>query len=131
HGLHGTGLEHVAASATDFRLAIVRMNVSFHKRAQKVSANRALASGNFAMTLMLSPPTLHSFSPHLHWRHATARRGSGHDSPQRDSFSPGVASALHFRAALSPDARRRVGFKPDVLRGDAEARSHAGNPLPD
>jgi len=30
--LGGTGFDHVAAGATDFRVAIFRMNISFHKK---------------------------------------------------------------------------------------------------
>src|SRR5260221_3195416 len=46
HGLGGAGLDHVAASATDFRFLIFWMNVSFHKRRQKLPAIGALTSVN-------------------------------------------------------------------------------------
>src|SRR5213593_4292293 len=59
--------------------------------------------------------------------HGFAARGPGHDAPQRHSVSPGAAAAVHFRAALPPDAFRRVEFAPHVLRGDATARTHARN----
>ena len=38
-GLGGAGLNHVAARATDFRVLIFRMNVSFHK--ETVQVNRS------------------------------------------------------------------------------------------
>src|SRR5438477_654721 len=40
HRLGGAGLNHVAASATDFRFLIFRMNVSFHKNALQVNRQR-------------------------------------------------------------------------------------------
>jgi len=43
--LNGAGLDHVTARATNLGFAIVRMNVSFHKRGQKVSANGVLTRG--------------------------------------------------------------------------------------
>lgn len=46
HGLGGTGLDHVAAGAADFRIHIFRMNVSFHKRAQTIAGVSRLTRGN-------------------------------------------------------------------------------------
>jgi len=38
-GFGGTGLDHVATGAPDFRVRILRMNVSFHKRAQTIAGS--------------------------------------------------------------------------------------------
>ena len=42
--LGGAGLNHVAASATDFRFLIFRMNFSFHKRRKNLAAEANLTS---------------------------------------------------------------------------------------
>ncbi len=49
-GLRGAGLDHVAAGATDFRFHILRMNVSFHKRAHTIAAARRLTRGNLPVS---------------------------------------------------------------------------------
>jgi hypothetical protein len=42
--LRGSGLDHVATRATDFRFHILRMNVCFHKRPQKIAFPRQMTS---------------------------------------------------------------------------------------
>jgi hypothetical protein len=44
HRPRGAGLDDVATGATDFRLHIFRMNLSFHKRPEKLSAAREMTS---------------------------------------------------------------------------------------
>src|SRR6185437_6737478 len=46
----GTGLDHVAARATDFRIHILRMNVCFHKRPHKIPPARSITSPNFSVS---------------------------------------------------------------------------------
>jgi hypothetical protein len=42
HGLGGTGLDHIAAGATDFAFHVLRMNVCFHKRPDKIPSDRPM-----------------------------------------------------------------------------------------
>src|SRR5437867_1053771 len=65
----------------------------------------------------------------LHCSHEVAARSPGHDTPQCDPVSPGVAATLYLRAALSADAGRRPAFQPHVFRGDAETGEQPGNTL--
>ncbi len=44
----GTGLNHVATSATDFRVHILRMNLIFHKRLQTIPLHHPLTRRTFA-----------------------------------------------------------------------------------
>ena len=46
-GLGGTGLDHVAARATDFRIHILRMNICFHKRPRNIAGTGDLTSAFF------------------------------------------------------------------------------------
>ena len=55
HGLlDGAGLDHVTASAADFRFRIFRMDVSFHKRDENLPAIRLLTSANLAAVRSIS-----------------------------------------------------------------------------
>ena len=45
-GLGGAGLDHVAAGATDFRVHIFRMNISFHKRPETISRTDGMTRRN-------------------------------------------------------------------------------------
>jgi hypothetical protein len=47
-GFGGTRLDHVAASATDFRIRIFWMNVRLHKRGGKLPRNGRMTRRNFA-----------------------------------------------------------------------------------
>src|SRR5579871_3816648 len=45
--LGGAGLDHVATSATDLRVHILRMNVCFHKRPKNLTQARRITSAKF------------------------------------------------------------------------------------
>src|SRR5262245_35554051 len=45
YGLGGTGFNHVSTGATDFRVRIFRMNVSFHKRPENLAAFGRMTRG--------------------------------------------------------------------------------------
>src|SRR6185312_2031506 len=53
--LGGTGLDHVAARATDFRIHILRMNVCFHKRPHKIPPAGWITSGKFGVFRFNTP----------------------------------------------------------------------------
>jgi hypothetical protein len=44
----GTGLDHVAAGAPDFRIHILRMNICSHKRPRNIAGARGLTSAFWA-----------------------------------------------------------------------------------
>ena len=48
HRLGGAGLDHITASATDFRVHIFRMNVRLHKKGCNIITNEPDDKGEFA-----------------------------------------------------------------------------------
>src|SRR5262245_3089463 len=90
HWPGGAGLDHVAASTTDFRFLIFRMYVSFHKRRQNLSVNGTLTSVNLRPSQAdFSPPIRLGLPPRAIRRSSRTFPNPRWPPPPAGRLSPG------------------------------------------
>jgi hypothetical protein len=70
--LDGTGFDHVAARTTDFRILVLRVNISFHKRGENLAVIAVLTSANLEKAVR-------GFSRNFHFERAAMIRETNLD----------------------------------------------------